>query len=74
MAKFGTLSFSGPGSVPRHGPTPLISNHAVAATHTQNRGRLATDVSSETIFLERKKRKAKRIHFGKGVRGSDEKR
>ena len=39
--KFGVLHYGGPGSVPGHGPTPLIGGHAVAATHIQNRGRLA---------------------------------
>ena len=71
MVKFGVLHFSSPGSVPRHGPTPLISSRAVAVTHIQNRGRLAqilaqgqkgkggrlaTDVSSGQIFLSRKKK------------------
>ena len=46
VVKFHVLCFGGPGSDPRHGPTSLISGHVVAATHTQNRGRLATDVSS----------------------------
>ena len=41
VAKFSTLHFSSPGLVPRHGPTPLVGNHAVAVTHIQNRGRLA---------------------------------
>ena len=41
VVKFGMLCFSSPGLVPRHGPTPLSSGHAVVATHIQNRGRLA---------------------------------
>ena len=41
VVKFGALYFGGLGSVPRHGPTPLLGSHAVAATHIQNRGRLA---------------------------------
>ena len=45
VVKFGMLHFSGLGLVPRHGPTPLISNQAVVATLMQNGGRLATDVS-----------------------------
>ena len=36
-----TLHFGGLGSVPGHRPTPLLSGHAVMATHIQNRGRLA---------------------------------
>uniref|UniRef100_A0A9L0R3M5 Large ribosomal subunit protein mL66 n=1 Tax=Equus caballus TaxID=9796 RepID=A0A9L0R3M5_HORSE len=32
-------------------PTHCSSSHAVAASHTQNRGRLATDVMSGTVFL-----------------------
>ena len=39
--KFATLCFIGLGSVPRHRPTPLVSGHAVAATHIQIRRRLA---------------------------------
>ena len=31
------LRLGGPGSIPRHEPTPLIGGHAVAATHIQNR-------------------------------------
>ena len=41
IGKFGALCFGSPGSAPRSGPTPLVSGHAVAATHIQNRGRLA---------------------------------
>ena len=41
VVKFGMLCFSGPGSVPRHGPMPLIGGHAVAVTHIQSRGILA---------------------------------
>ena len=39
--KFGVLYFGSLGSGSRGGPTPLVGGHAVAATHTQNRGRLA---------------------------------
>ena len=39
--RFRAFHFSSPGSVPRCGPTPLISGHAVAVTHIQSRGRLA---------------------------------
>ena len=41
VVKFGVLCFNSPGSVPGHGPTPLVGGHAVAVTHIQNRGRLA---------------------------------
>ena len=40
MGKFSVLHISSPGSVPGHGPMPLIGGHAVVATHMQNRGRL----------------------------------
>ena len=33
VVKLGALCFCGLGSVPRHGPTPLNSVHAVAAPH-----------------------------------------
>ena len=45
VLKFNVLHLGRPGLVPRHGPTPLVGSHAVVATHLQNRGRLATDVS-----------------------------
>ena len=57
IVKFGTLHFCGLGSVPGCGLTPLVRSHTVAATHIQNRGRLATGVSSGWIFLWEKKRK-----------------
>ena len=41
VVKFGVLCFDSLGSVPGHGPTLLVSSHAVAVTHIQNRGRLA---------------------------------
>ena len=41
VVKFGTLRFGGPGLDPGCRPTLFISSHAVAATHIQNRGRLA---------------------------------
>ena len=60
VVKFGAPHFGGLGSRPRftgldpwHRPTPLVS-HAVAATHIQNRGRLATDVSSGDYFSAKK--------------------
>ena len=40
-AEFGILSFGSLGSVPWHEPTSPLSGHAVAATHIQNRVRLA---------------------------------
>ena len=43
--KFGTLHFGSLGSVPWHGPAPLISGHAVAVTHIQNRGILVQVVA-----------------------------
>ena len=53
MVKFGVFCFTGLGSVPGSGPTPLVG-HAVVMTHTQNRGKLAADVSSGQIFLKQK--------------------
>ena len=41
VVKISALHSGGLGSVPRQGPTPVISSHAVAMTHVQNRGRLA---------------------------------
>ena len=41
VVTFSRLCFGSPGLVPRCGSTPLIGGHAVAATHIQNRGRLA---------------------------------
>ena len=41
VVKFGVFHFSGSDLVSRHGPTPLLSSHAVAETHMQNRRRLA---------------------------------
>ena len=55
--KFHTLCFGGPGFVgldTRCGPIALI-NHAVEASHMQNRGRLATNVSSGLVFFKQKK-------------------
>ena len=42
------------------GPTHCSSSHAVAASYIQNRGRLATDVSSGPIFLTKEKKEVKR--------------
>ena len=41
MVKFGVFHFGSLGSVPGRGPILLVSSHAVALTHVQNRGRLA---------------------------------
>ena len=41
VLKFSALYFSSLGSVPGHGPTPLVSVHAVAVTHIENKRRLA---------------------------------
>ena len=60
VVKFSAFCFSSLGPVPRHGPTPLVSSHAVAASHIQNRRRLATDVSSGLIFLSKEKKKKKK--------------
>ena len=58
MIKFGMLCFVSPGLVPGHGPTTLISGHGVAATHVQNRGRLAQILAqSESSSPKRNKRK-----------------
>ena len=63
------LCFSGPSSAPRCGPTPLISDHAVAVTHIQNRERLATMLaqgkspSGKKKGIERKRKEGKKeIH------------
>ena len=53
VVKFGLLHFGGLSSVLGRGPIPLVSSHAVAATHIQNGGRLA-HVSSGQIFLTQK--------------------
>ena len=60
VVKFSTLHFSSPGSVPRHGPRPLISSHAVAVTHVQNRGTLA-QMLAQGESSSAKKRKKKNV-------------
>ena len=55
-------SLSGPGfavSDPGHGPIHRSAGHTVQASHIQNRGRQAMDVSSGPIFLTKKKKKEK---------------
>ena len=56
--KFGMLCFSGPGSDPRHGSTPLFSSRAVVATHIQNRGWL-TQMLAQGEAPSAKKKKFK---------------
>ena len=41
VVEISALRFGGLNSDPGWGPTPLISSHAVAITHLQNRARLA---------------------------------
>ena len=64
--KFGMLHFSSLGSVSRHGPTPLISGHAVALAHIQKeedwQQMLAQGESSSA-----KKEKKKQFYINKGV-------
>ena len=60
VAKFGTLCFSGPGSVPGCGPIPLVSGHAVEVTHTQNRERLAQMLAQGESSSPKRKQKKKR--------------
>ena len=56
VVKFGTLHFDSLGSVPGHGPTPLVCQWPCCggSPHTK-RGRLAADLSSGQIFLMKKK-------------------
>ena len=54
--KFGALHFGDPGLVSGCGPTSLVSGHAVAATHRQNRERLA-QMLAQGEFSSSKKRK-----------------
>ena len=48
------FSFSGLGSVPGCGPTPLAGGHAVAVTHIQNRGRLAQMLAQDKSSSSKK--------------------
>ena len=54
MVEFVALCFGGPDSVPRCGPIPLISSHAVVVTHIQSRGRLAQMLSRVNLPQEKK--------------------
>src|SRR3712207_7940951 len=61
--KFGVFHFQGPGSVTRHRPTLLLHSHAVAATHIQNRGRLAQMLAQgEYSSAKMKDRKSTRLN------------
>ena len=51
--KFDMLHVGSLGSVPGGRPTPFVGSHAVAVTHTQNRGRLA-QIWALQIFLKQK--------------------
>ena len=50
VVKFSLLCFGNLGLVLGHGPTRLIGGHAVAATHIQNRRRLAQIVAQGQSF------------------------
>ena len=56
VVKFGALCFGGPGLVPGHRPTPLVSSHSVAVTHTQNTGRLAQMLAQGESSSPKRKR------------------
>ena len=66
VVKFSMLHFGGLGLVPGHGPTPLVSGHAVAATHIQNKGKMTQKVaqgkSSSTTTTKNSKQKIKSYH------------
>ena len=57
VVKFGVLHFGSPGLVPRCRPTLTVSSHTVAATHVQNRGRLAQMLAQGKSSLAKKKKK-----------------
>ena len=63
VVKFGALSFSGLGLVSGHRPAPLISSHAVAVTHIQNRGRLAQMSAQGKSSSAKNKQKIKRTRW-----------
>ena len=67
VIKFDALCFCSLGSVPGHGPRPLVSGHAVAVNHIQNRGRLAQmltqDESSSAKRINKKNLAVGKIHF-----------
>ena len=72
MVKFCTHHCSGLGLVPGHGPTPLISGHAVVVTHIQKK--IGIDVSSGWIFLSKKKKEKERKRKSEQHRSPDKKR
>ena len=59
MVRFSVLCFGVLGSVPRCAPTPLVSSHAVVATHIKKNRKVGTDVSSGQIFLSKNKKEKK---------------
>ena len=61
MLRFGGLGFTA--LDPRCGPMHHSSNHAVAASHIQNRGRLA-EMLAQGQSSSQKKRKKERKEFG----------
>ena len=60
MVKLGTLHFGILGSGPRRGPTPLVSGHAMAATHKKNRGKLAQMLAQGESFSTKMRKKKKK--------------
>ena len=66
VVKFGALHFGSLGLVPGHGSIPLINGHAVAASHIQNRGRLAQMLaqgeSSSAKIKQQQKQKIGVLH------------
>ena len=56
MVKFNVLHFSGLDLVPRCRPTLLVGDHAVVATHTQNRGILAWMLAQSESFSRKMRR------------------
>ena len=55
VVKLSALCFGGPDSVPSHGPAPLVDGHAIAASHIQNRGRLAQMLAQGKSSTSKKK-------------------
>ena len=58
VIKFSTLHFGGPGSIPGHGPMPIIGGHAVVI-HIQNRGKLAQKLAQGKSSSAKKRKKKK---------------
>ena len=56
VVKFSALHLGGLGLVPRHGPAPLISSHAMVTTHIQDRGKLAQMLAQGKSSSEKKKK------------------